>query len=155
MVEDYLPCNECARGKHHTCLSKNCNCSCEGGTLKGTIAFDYDGTIHSYEYGWHDGTCYGTPIPGAFDVMQSYWDEGFDLIVFSCRNQPDLCQEWFDKWMSDGGYTFKIKEITTDKPVARLYYDDRGVGFRGNWTKAKAEGDRMLELEDLERLIKA
>ena len=34
------------------------------------IAIDFDGVIHSFELGYHDGTIYGTPINGAKESLQ-------------------------------------------------------------------------------------
>lgn len=36
-----------------------------------TVAVDFDGVIHTYRKGWHDGTIYDEPIPGAFDALQA------------------------------------------------------------------------------------
>ena len=34
-----------------------------------TIAVDFDGVIHGYSKGWHDGTIYDPPVPGAIDAL--------------------------------------------------------------------------------------
>ena len=43
-----------------------------------TIAIDFDGVIHSFEYGYHDGTIYGTPIEGSIESLK-YLSEKYKL----------------------------------------------------------------------------
>ena len=34
------------------------------------ISIDFDGVIHDWNKGWHDGTCYGEPIEGALEAVK-------------------------------------------------------------------------------------
>ena len=34
------------------------------------IAIDFDGVIHTFDKGFHDGTCYGDPIKGAEEALK-------------------------------------------------------------------------------------
>ena len=37
-----------------------------------TLAIDVDGVIHDHNLGFHDGTVYGDPIPGAIEAVKKY-----------------------------------------------------------------------------------
>ena len=34
------------------------------------IAIDFDGVVHTFDKGWHDGTCYGEPIEGSLEAIK-------------------------------------------------------------------------------------
>ena len=34
------------------------------------VAIDFDGVIHDFDKGWHDGTCYGEPLPGSIEAIK-------------------------------------------------------------------------------------
>lgn len=96
------------------------------------IAVDFDGVIHSYEKGWHDGTIYGTPAPGCKETMQKWMDAGYDLLIYSVRafdrtqfgtfepNQLQQMTEWLHR------YNIPYTTIWNGygKPFAHLYVDD-------------------------------
>ena len=103
-----------------------------------TIAIDFDGVIHNANKGWHDGTCYGEPLPGAIDSIKLL-SKKYKIIIFTAKAKPDrplvngkngveLVKEWFCKYKLD---TY-IYEITSEKPRAELYIDDNGYRFE-NW----------------------
>lgn len=127
-----------------------------------TIAIDFDGVIHKYSKGWHDGTCYDEPIDGAekflHDLMKS---DDYNVFIFSTRS-PRQIKNWLIEKMPDNfgpmaedcgfmwrGYSgwevkvipFWIKfwnkkdvlGITKRKLPAVAYIDDRAVKFNGNW----------------------
>jgi len=50
-----------------------------------TVALDFDGVIHKYSKGWHDGTIYDDPIEGAFEYMKSLMEEGYCVFILSTR----------------------------------------------------------------------
>lgn len=105
------------------------------------IAIDFDGVIHNFDKGWHDGTCYGKPIKGSLEAIKKI-SKKYKIIIFSSKvlpNRPlvngktgyELVQEWLTK------YKFKkyISEITHEKPRAEFYIDDKAILFENNWNK--------------------
>jgi hypothetical protein len=36
-----------------------------------TVWWDFDGVLHRYSRGWHDGTIYDRPMPGAVDAIRA------------------------------------------------------------------------------------
>ena len=34
------------------------------------IAIDFDGVIHNFDKGYHDGTCYGDPLPNSINAIK-------------------------------------------------------------------------------------
>ena len=112
------------------------------------IAIDFDGVIHTFDRGWNDGTCYGDPIPGAIEAIKKL-SLKYNIIIFTAKaksNRPlvngktgiELVKEWLSKY----DLIDCVAEITSEKPHANIYIDDRGYRFN-NWT------DTLKEIEDL------
>lgn len=114
----------------------------EAAKFKKTVAIDFDGVIHKYSKGWHDGTCYDVPMAGAFDRIQSLLTE-YNVIILSTRN-PFHIADWlkrenalfdFEVIPSEFSETFWNKDgvvgITNKKLVAFVYIDDRAYRFVG------------------------
>ena len=65
-----------------------------------SIGFDFDGVIHSYEKGWDDGTIYGTPIDGIFELIRDVQDhhavfihtvrDPVQVADWMCRQDKDI-----------------------------------------------------------------
>jgi 5'(3')-deoxyribonucleotidase len=105
---------------------------------KKNLAIDFDGVIHNANKGWHDGTCYGDPIPGALEAIKELSTK-YNIIIFTAKCKPDrpwindktgaeLVYEWLVKYEM-WGY---IHSVTAEKPRAELYIDDNGYRFE-NW----------------------
>ena len=62
-----------------------------------TVAIDFDGVIHKYSKGWHDGTIYDPPIKGAFEYIKKLMDSGYSVFVLSTRS-PGQIKEWLLFW---------------------------------------------------------
>ena len=102
------------------------------------ISIDFDGVIHDFSKGWHDGTCYGDPLPGAIDAIKKL-SSHYNVIIFTAKAKPsrplvngktgtELVAEWLDKH----GVLDCIDEITCEKPRSQVYVDDKGYHFQ-NW----------------------
>lgn len=114
------------------------------------IAIDFDGVIHSFEHGFHDGTIYGTPILGAKEALE-HFAKNYTIILFTAKAKPDrplingktgieLVWEWLKKYNLDS----YIYEITAEKPRAICYIDDKGIRFT-NWEQTLKEFTKYYE----------
>ena len=134
---------------------------------KGVIAFDFDGVIHSYDKGWHDGSIYGKANTEVLQLMQDLMDKGYPVFIFSTRS-PWQIKSWmseqypwfgamaydmeYDRHFQTGGRevkvipfwkkfwnTTKYLGVTKRKLPATHYIDDRAVLFTGNVNELKKE----------------
>lgn len=106
---------------------------------KKTIACDFDGVIHLYSEGWKDGSIYDPPQSNARKFMGMLMDNGFDVVIYSTRLNPELndskktrkeMEGWLERyWFEKGVHYTKICKY---KPPAIAYIDDRAIRFT-NW----------------------
>lgn len=103
-----------------------------------TIGVDFDGVVHAYRKGWHDGTVYDGPVEGAIDALERLVKRGYKIVIFTCRAEtPEgkkAVEDWLFRecrWFDEYGPMFSI-EVTDKKPKAIAYIDDRGIRFT-NW----------------------
>ena len=103
-----------------------------------TIAIDFDGVIHSFEFGFHDGTIYGTPLPGSLESIKKI-AEKYKIVIYTAKAKKDrplingktgteLVWEWLKKYEIDT----LIADVTAEKPRAVCYIDDKAIQFI-NW----------------------
>lgn len=109
--------------------------------MRKTLAIDFDGTICKYQP-FGDGIIYQEPNEGAADIIQKLKDNGWKIIIFTCRAR----EEWRDKdgihygissifdWCRK--FDIPFDEITAEKPIATAYIDDRAIRFT-NWQDIK------------------
>jgi len=99
------------------------------------IAIDFDGVIHRNSKGFYDGTVYDKPIKGAIEAIKLL-SKKYTIVVFTAKAKSDrplvngktgeqLVWDWLVKYKLDS----YIKEVTSEKPRAICYIDDRGVRF--------------------------
>jgi len=102
------------------------------------LSIDFDGVVHDDDKGFHDGTCYGQPIPGSIEAIIDL-SQTFRIIIFTAKAKSSrplvegktgtqLVWEWLDKY----GLASYVAEVTAEKPRALLYIDDHALSFR-NW----------------------
>lgn len=103
------------------------------------IAIDFDGVIHDNNKGYHDGTIYGDPIPGAIQSIRQLSDMGFIIKVFTCKCHPDrplvdnkTGTDLVTEWLEEHTLLECVEEVVWGKPHAAVYIDDKGYRFE-NW----------------------
>tara|TARA_B100001113_G_C21006510_1_gene577322 strand:- start:599 stop:997 length:399 start_codon:yes stop_codon:yes gene_type:complete len=113
------------------------------------VAIDFDGVIHDFDKGWHDGTCYGEPLPGSIEAIKNL-SKKYNIIIFTAKakkNRPlvngktgvELVKEWLEKY----DLLDYVNEITSEKPRAKIYIDDNGYRFE-NWAKTLNDIEEIL-----------
>lgn len=99
------------------------------------ISIDFDGVVHKNSKGLHDGTVYDDPIAGAIEAIKSL-SEKYNIVIFSAKAKPDrplvngktgieLIWEWLEKY----NLSQYISEVTSEKPRAIVYIDDKAIRF--------------------------
>lgn len=103
------------------------------------LAIDFDGVVHTFDKGWHDGTCYGNPIEGSLDAIKSL-SKKYNIIIFSAKVRPDrplvnnkTGKELVEEWLIKHGVREYVDDITHEKPRAEYYIDDKAISFKNNW----------------------
>lgn len=97
-----------------------------------TVAFDFDGVLHSYESGWTGSIPTDPPVPGARECVEAFVASGYAVVVFSCRALVEEGARGIVDWLAKHG--FPPCDVTVVKPHAILYVDDRAFRFEGDWS---------------------
>jgi hypothetical protein len=109
-----------------------------------TLALDFDGVIHAYRKGWHDGTIYDEPVDGAFDAIRQLMTT-YAVFIHTTR-EPGQVANWlrshgFTATTDDSGPFWNergILLITNRKLAAVAYIDDRAIRFT-SWPQALSD----------------
>jgi hypothetical protein len=110
-----------------------------------TISVDFDGVIHTYEKGWHDGTIYGQFTPGAMAYLGRLMDK-YAVVIHTTRKAKDVARWIEDRTSHHIECTTRVPRngfwnrqgyllVTNRKLPSFAYIDDRAIGFR-NWNQA-------------------
>ena len=105
--------------------------------MKPKIMIDLDGVIHRYSKGFHDGSLYDGPMPGAKEFIDSIKDV-YEVVIFTARISmtenrfvPPSSIEEVEEWLNKHDIYFDL--VTSDKMPAIAYVDDRAIEFKGDW----------------------
>lgn len=108
------------------------------GFKENQIAIDFDGVIHKNSKGYYDGTIYDEPIEGSLDAIKKL-SEKYDIVIYTCKaiqDRPEINGKTgvmlVDEWLEKYGIRDYVKRITSEKPRAQIYIDDKGYRFE-NW----------------------
>tara|TARA_R110001592_G_scaffold358474_1_gene663482 strand:+ start:4038 stop:4427 length:390 start_codon:yes stop_codon:yes gene_type:complete len=100
------------------------------------IGIDFDGVIHKNSKGFYDGTVYDDPIVGVRESLKEI-SENYDIIVYSAKARKDRMpinektgKELIEEWLVEQDLMKYVKEVTSEKPRAVCYIDDKGVEFK-------------------------
>ena len=108
-----------------------------------TIAVDFDGVIHKYSKGWHDGSIYDLPTNGCKDALKKLKDNRYKIIIFTTRAYDRVVNGKFQKNQVEEIKNYLTKneipfdKIYTDdgKPLCKFFIDDNALRFEGDWEK--------------------
>tara|TARA_B100001123_G_C14352680_1_gene647684 strand:- start:35 stop:427 length:393 start_codon:yes stop_codon:yes gene_type:complete len=99
------------------------------------LAIDFDGVIHTFDKGYHDGTCYGQPIAGTKEALEEL-SKKYNIIIFSSKVKPDrplvnnkTGMQLVKDWLKQHDLLKYVSEITCEKPRAKYYIDDKAIEF--------------------------
>lgn len=101
------------------------------------IAVDLDGVIFKYDY-WKGIDHYGKPVEFVREALTILQKMGFEIIIYSTRTNPYVNPEYNQEELIDKivsalqANNIPFDGISTDKPLAEYYIDDRGIRFE-NW----------------------
>jgi hypothetical protein len=110
-----------------------------------TIAVDLDGTLAEEEKGKFDPDVIGKPRPGARKWMKTFRKVGARLIIWTVRGNIDIVRRWLEDndipwdYINDNP---DQPEGASDKVIADVYLDNKGVDASGVWDDF---GDEVME----------
>ena len=99
------------------------------------IGIDFDGVIHKCSKGYFDGTIYDDPIEGSYEALERLSSD-YTIIINTCKAKPDrglvngksgTALVW--EWLERHDMSKFVSKVTSEKPRARFYIDDKGVRF--------------------------
>ena len=98
------------------------------------LCVDLDGTILTFD-GWKGEEWFGEPLPGARKALKALKDDGWTIIIHTCRENRELIAKTLNK------YDIPFDAINLNpkypeskgKPYGDYYVDDHGVRFENNW----------------------
>lgn len=117
------------------------------------VSIDFDGVIHAYTLGWHDGTIYDPPLPGSLEAVADLMTR-YPVFVLTTRDVHQVAD-----WLSAHGVpaiaSSPISQrvfwnemgrvlVTNQKMAAKVYVDDRGYRFGGDWGRALGDVDALM-----------
>jgi hypothetical protein len=94
------------------------------------LAVDFDGVIHKYSKGWHDGTIYDPPVAGAKEALGKLKSQGYSILIFSVRANSAKQRSDMKKWLAE--HEIPYSSIwDKSKPNVNIFIDDRNIRFTG------------------------
>ena len=103
------------------------------------IGIDFDGVIHRNSLGYHDGTIYDPPMEGTREALEDL-SKRYNIVVYTCKAKPDrdlvngkTGTQLIWEWLKKNSLDVYIKEVTSEKPRAAFYIDDKAYRFT-DWT---------------------
>ncbi|MDB4414449.1 hypothetical protein N9265_00295 [bacterium] len=99
------------------------------------LAIDFDGVIHKNSKGFYDGTVYDEPVKGTEEALKKLSNK-YTLICYTAKSKPDrglvngkTGTELIWEWLNKHNFSKYISKVTSEKPRAVAYIDDKGIRF--------------------------
>lgn len=100
---------------------------------KKTLVFDFDGVIHSYRSGWKGVDIIpDPPVPGMREAMLKLKEKGYEIVIVSTRSATPEGIAAMVEWLCKHDFEMCYDKISTVKPPAFCYIDDRAICFDGD-----------------------
>lgn len=96
-----------------------------------TICLDFDGVLHSYVSGWRGETVIQDPPIHGTDRAVARLRERYRVVIHSARCGSPEGRAAVEAWLAQHG--IEVDEVCEHKPPAKVYIDDRGLRFDGDW----------------------
>jgi len=112
-----------------------------------TVAIDLDGTLAKM-YDKFDDENIDPPRPGARKAVQEFKDLGWRIIIFTVRGNKKVVADWLTEHRIPYDYINENPDQpagASDKVVADLYIDDRGMDARKAWSTLKNDVIQRME----------
>jgi hypothetical protein len=97
------------------------------------IAIDFDNVIYDHDGIWRGGELTRGLVAGADEAMQRIALAGHKIIIYSTRNWNPKQRKLMSEYMTTNAIPFD--EISTKKPTADVYLDDKAMKFE-SWDNA-------------------
>ena len=99
--------------------------------MKKTVAFDFDGVIHSCESGWQGAAVVpDPPVPGIKESIEALRAAGYEVVIVSSRANTEEGFRAINNFLQKNG--IEVDMVTNNKPAAVCIVDDRAICFDGN-----------------------
>lgn len=99
--------------------------------MRKTVVFDFDGVIHSYKLGWTGLTDIPSePTPGINNLMKELLNLDYEVVIVSTRSATPEGKNAMEEWLLKNNIPYS--SISSTKPPAIAYVDDRAINFDGN-----------------------
>ena len=94
------------------------------------ICIDFDNVIHLWNPRQSIALVKGDPVPGAKEAI-ALLREKYEVVVLTARATKG--KKAIARWLKEQGIV--VDGITSVKPPALIYVDDRAVHFYGDWAE--------------------
>lgn len=99
------------------------------------IAFDFDGVLHTYKHWKAVDVIDGEQVVGMKELFQALTSYGYGIKIYTCRALEEKGRQAVEDWLKAHDMLDYVEEITAEKPIAKVYVDDRAIRFDGNVSK--------------------